>query len=194
MTSPKEITRLLVDWNNGDASAFEKLVPYVERELRRIASRHMRRENPGHTLQTTALVHEAYLKLVEQRDVNWQNREHFFALAAQIMRRVLIDHARTRQRAKRGGDAVRVDMEDALALTPEKSDELIALDEALKKLAEFDPLKSGIVEMRHFGGLSVEETAEALSLAPVTVMRHWKLAKSWLRREIRRYEEPLIGG
>ena len=160
-------------------------MPHVEKELRRIAAQHMRREHPGHTLQTTALVHEAYLKLIEQRNVNWQNRAHFFALAAQLMRRVLLDHARKQQRAKRGGGVVHVDLADVAVLTPERSDELIALDEALNRLAEIDPLKSKIVEMRHFGGLSVEETAEVLQLAPVTVMRHWSLAKAWLRRALR---------
>ena len=185
MPSQQEITNLLIDWNKGAEGALEKLLPFVEGELRRIAARHMRREEPGHTLQTTALVHEAYLKLVDQRRVRWQNRAHFFALAAQIMRRILLDHARTRTRVKRGGGAVHVDIAEAAVLTPEKSEELLALDEALARLAEFDPVKGRIVEMRHFGGLSVEEVAEVLGVAPVTVMRHWSLAKAWLRRELR---------
>jgi RNA polymerase sigma-70 factor (ECF subfamily) len=186
MTSQQEITELLIDWNRGESDALDRLLPLVEAELRRIAGRHMRREGPGHTLQTTALVHEAYLKLVDQRRVRWQNRAHFFALAAQIMRRILLDHARARARAKRGGGAVHVDIAEAAVVTPEKSEDLLALDEALERLSEFDPVKGRIVEMRHFGGLSVDEVAEVLSLAPVTVMRHWSLAKAWLKRELRR--------
>ncbi|MFN2454287.1 MAG: sigma-70 family RNA polymerase sigma factor [Pyrinomonadaceae bacterium] len=186
MSSTAEITELLIEWNNDQsASALDKLLPLVEMELRRIAARYMRHENPGHTLQTTALMNEAYLKLVDQKQVHWQNRAHFFALAAQLMRRILIDHARTQQRAKRGGGAIHLDVAEVAVLAPEKSEDLIALDEALIKLAEFDPIKSKIVEMRHFGGLSVEETAEVLQVSQVTVMRHWKLAKAWLKRELR---------
>ena len=159
-------------------------MPLVERELRRIAANHMRRESPGHTLQTTALVNEAYLKLVDQREVRWQNRAHFFALSSQLMRRILLDHARAQKRGKRGGDAVHVALEDVAVITPEKSEELIALDEALTRLAQFDANKSKIVELRFFGGLSVNEVAEVLGIAPVTVMLHWRLAKAWLRREI----------
>jgi RNA polymerase sigma factor (TIGR02999 family) len=184
MSSPEQITQLLAEWNAGNAEALEKLIPLVERELRRIARRYIRRENQNHTLQTTALINEAYLKLIRQSETEWQNRAHFFAIAAQIMRRVLLDHARTKQRLKRGGDAVQVELDENAVLTPERADELIALDQALTKLADLDPLKSRIVEMRHFGGLSVEETAEVLGLAPVTVMRHWSFAKAWLRREI----------
>jgi RNA polymerase sigma factor (TIGR02999 family) len=181
----QKITQLLIDWNNGDASALDSLMPLVEGELRRIAAHFMRRENPGHTLQTTALVNEAYLKLIDQNKVHWQNRAHFFAIAAQLMRRILMDHARTQRRVKRGGGAVHVELEAGAFLSTEESDELFALDEALSRLATFDMLKSRIVELRYFGGLSVEETAELLQLAPVTVMRHWSLAKSWLRRELR---------
>ena len=159
-------------------------MPLVERELRRIAANHMRRESPGHTLQTTALVNEAYLKLVDQREVRWQNRAHFFALSSQLMRRILLDHARAQKRGKRGGDAVHIALEDVAVITPEKSEELIALDEALTRLAQFDANKSKIVELRFFGGLSVNEVAEVLGIAPVTVMLHWRLAKAWLRREI----------
>ena len=186
MTSPPEITGLLIDWNNGSSEALEKLMPMVERELRRIAANHMRREPPGHTLQTTALVNEAYLRLIDQREVNWQNRSHFFALASQFMRRILLDHARSNRRAKRGGEAIHVNLDDVAVIAPGKSEELIALDEALEALAEFDPQKSKIVEMRFFGGLTVNEVAEVLGIAPVTVMLHWRLAKAWLRREIRR--------
>jgi RNA polymerase sigma factor (TIGR02999 family) len=182
---PEEITELLIDWNHGSPEALEKLLPLVETELHRIARNYMRRENPGHTLQTTALVNEAYLKLVGQREVRWQNRAHFFALASQIMRRILLDHARAQGRAKRGGDALHVNLDDVAVVSPEKSDELIALDEALTRLAEFDPRKSKIVEMRFFGGLSVNEVAEVLNIAPVTVMLHWRLAKAWLQKELR---------
>jgi RNA polymerase sigma factor (TIGR02999 family) len=185
---PEQITELLVEWNSGSADALEKLLPLVERELRRIAANHMRHENPGHTLQTTALVNEAYLKLVDQRDVRWQNRAHFFALASHLMRRILLDHARAQKRAKRGGDAVHVDLDEVAVITPEKSDELIALDDALERLAEFDPQKSKIVEMRFFGGLTIDEVAEVLGIASVTVMLHWRLAKAWLSREIRGQE------
>lgn len=180
----EEITELLIEWNKGDSTALDKLMPLVEAELRRIANRYMRKENPNHTLQTTALVNEAYLKLVDQREVNWQNRAHFFALSSQVMRRLLIDHARTQTRAKRGGDAVNLDLDDVAVISFEMSEELLSLDLALKKLAEFDPVKSRVVELRHFGGLTIEETAAILNLAPVTIMRHWRLAKSWLKREL----------
>jgi RNA polymerase sigma factor (TIGR02999 family) len=182
---PHQITELLIDWNNGSAEALEKLMPLVESELRRIAANYMRRENPGHTLQTTALVNEAYLKLVDQREVHWQNRAHFFALASTLMRRILLDHARSHHRAKRGGDAVHVNLDDVAVIAPEKSEDLIMLDEALEALAEFDPKKSRIVEMRFFGGLAVKDVAEVLGIAPVTVMLHWRLAKAWLQREMR---------
>lgn len=186
MTTPEPITQLLIDWNNGSPEALEKLMPMVEAELRRIAANYMRRERPGHTLQTSALVNEAYLKLVDQREVRWQNRSHFFALASQLMRRILLDHARTQGRVKRGGDAVHVNLEDVAVMSPQKSEELIALDEALTRLAEFDPQKGRLVEMRFFGGLTVAEVAEVLEIAPVTVMLHWRLAKAWLQKEMRR--------
>jgi RNA polymerase sigma-70 factor, ECF subfamily len=180
-----EITRLLIEWGRGDASSLERLMPLVELELKRIARRYMRREPQGHTLQTTALVNEAYLKLVDQREAQWQNRAHFFALSAQIMRRVLLDHARASARAKRGGGAEHVELREAAQALPQTSVDLIALDEALERLAKMDSLKSKIVEMRFFGGLSVEETAEVLQIAPVTIHKHWRLAKLWLQREIR---------
>lgn len=185
MPQAQEITGLLIDWNSGDKSAIDRLMPLVEGELRRIAAQFMRRENKNHTLQTTALVNEAYLKLIDQKTASWQNRAHFFALAAQLMRRVLIDHAKKQHRAKRGGDVMHVDVAEAAIIAPVVSEEIIALDEALDRLAEFDELKSRIIEMRHFGGLTVDEVAEVLQIAPVTVMRHWSLAKSWLRRELR---------
>lgn len=188
----EQITQLLIDWNAGSAEALDKLLPMVEAELRRMASNYMRREHPGHTLQTTALVNEAYLKLVDQREVRWQNRAHFFALASKIMRRILLDHARAQRRAKRGGNVVHVDLEDAPVISPQKSEELIALDEALQRLAKFDQKKSRIVEMRFFGGLTVDEVAEVLGIAPVTVMLHWRLAKAWLQREICHNPEPTL--
>jgi RNA polymerase sigma factor (TIGR02999 family) len=185
---PQQITELLIDWNNGSPEALEKLMPLVEVELHRMAANYMRRENPGHTLQTSALVNEAYLKLIDQREVRWQNRAHFFALASQLMRRILLDHARSQRRAKRGGDAIHMNLDDVALITPEKSEDLIALDEALLRLTEFDPNKGKIVELRFFGGLSVNEVAEVMGIAPVTVMLHWRLAKAWLQREVHRGE------
>jgi RNA polymerase sigma-70 factor (ECF subfamily) len=180
-----QVTELLVAWNNGEETALTKLLPIVEIELRRIAHNYMRRERGNHTLQTSALVNEAFVKLVDQRDVRWQNRSHFFALSAQIMRRILLNHARDRVAGKRGGNAQHVELDDALILTKEKSAELIALDEALERLAKFDKAKSRIVELRYFGGMTIEETAEVLGIAPVTVSVNWRLAKAWLAREIR---------
>ena len=179
------ITELLIDWNNGSGEALDRLIPLVERELRRIAANYMRRESPGHTLQTTALVNEAYLKLVDQKSVKWQNRAHFFAIASQIMRRILLDHARSRGRTKRGGEVIHLNLEDVAVMSPQKTNELLALDEALSRLASFDAKKSRIVEMRFFGGLTVDEVADVLGIAPVTVMLHWRLAKAWLQREVR---------
>src|SRR2546425_10181748 len=183
MTSDIDITELLVDWNNGDKSAMERLLPLVERELHRLAHSYMRREDPDHTLQTTALISETYLRLVDQKKVQWQNRAHFFGIAAQIMRRILSNYARDRHRAKRGGRATQVSLSQVAVLSNEKTRELIALDEALEKLATVNERKSRVVELRYFGGLSVEETAEVLGVSPVTVLRDWKYAKAWLRRE-----------
>lgn len=180
----QEISQLLIEWNNGSPEALERLMPLVEGELRRIAANYMRHERPGHTLQTSALVNEAYLKLLDQREVRWQNRSHFFALASQLMRRILLDYARAQKRVKRGGEAVRVNLDDVAVITPEKSGEILALDEALTRLAEFDLQKSKIVELRFFGGLSVNEVAEIIGIAPVTVRLHWRLAKAWLQKEI----------
>ena len=182
---PQEITELLIAWSDGSPGALERLLPAVEGELRRIADNYMRRESPSNTLQTTALVNEAYLKLVNQKQVRWQNRAHFFAIASTVMRRILLDHARAQRRAKRGGEVAHVDLEDVAVLAPEKSEEIIALDEALERLAKFDVKKSRIVEMRFFGGLSEKEVAEVLGIEPVTVGYHWRLAKAWLGREIR---------
>ena len=184
MAADHQISELLKLSGNGVSSALEEMFPLVMDELRRMAHAHMRKEGVGHTLQTTALINEAYLKLINQKDQAWQNRTHFFAVASKVMRHILLDYARTRSRDKRGGGAVHVEFNDAANISAERSDEIIALDEALTRLAEIDPLKSQIVEMRHFGGMTVEETAEALEIAPITVMRHWNLAKAWLRREI----------
>ena len=189
MPPPNEITELLVAWNHGDKAALDRLMPLVEKELRRIAGQFMRRENPNHTLQTTALVNEAYLKLIDQKQTGWQNRAHFFALSSKIMRRILLDHARTQKRIKRGRDVVHLDISEVAVVMPAIDVDIVALDAALLKLAEFDTTKSQIVEMRHFGGLSVEEVAEVMQIAPITVMRHWSLAKAWLRREMRGIDE-----
>jgi RNA polymerase sigma factor (TIGR02999 family) len=179
-TSSHEVTQLLIDWSNGNQAALDRLMPLVDRELHRLAHHYMRRENPGHTLQTTALVNEAYLRLVDQKHVHWKNRAHFFALAAQLMRRILVDRARSRRYAKRGGGARKISFDETLVLSPERGADLIALDEALEKLAAIDERKGKVVEMRFFGGLSVEETAEALGVSAVTVMREWRMAKAWL--------------
>jgi RNA polymerase sigma factor (TIGR02999 family) len=184
MSSPPEITALLVDWSNGDKAALDRLLPLVERELHRLAHNYMRKENPDHTLQTSALVNEAYLRLVDQRNTRWQNRAHFFGIAAQIMRRILLNYARDRKRIKRGGGATQVSLSDVAIVSPQKSDELLALDEALQRLATIDERKGQVVELRYFGGLSVEETAEVLKVSPVTIMRDWNMAKAWLAREL----------
>jgi RNA polymerase sigma factor (TIGR02999 family) len=182
--SPSQnVSQLLRDWSNGNDSALQHLMPLIDQELRLLAHRFMRRENPGHTLQTTALVNEAYLRLVGQR-VEWKNRSHFFGIAASLMRRILVDHARAQLKIKRGGGAHHVALDEALTIANERGDDLIALDEALNKLTGFDQRKSKVVELRFFGGLSVEETAEVLEVSPVTVMREWSMAKAWLHREL----------
>lgn len=178
--SSHEVTALLIDWSSGNKAALDRLMPLVDRELHRLAHHYMQQERPGHTLQTTALVNEAYLKLIDQRQVHWKNRAHFFALSAQLMRRILVDHARKRKYAKRGGDARRISFDEVMAVSPARSADLIALDDALEKLAAIDARKGKVVEMRFFGGLSVEETAEALGVSPLTVKRDWKMAKAWL--------------
>jgi RNA polymerase sigma factor (TIGR02999 family) len=183
-TTPQEITDLLQAWARGEQEALEKLLPLVEAELRRLAKNHLRRERPGHTLQTTALVNEAYIKLVGQNRVHWENRTHFYAIAAQCMRRTLIDYAKTRYRKKRGGNARQVKLSDAMLMSSAQSEELLALDAALKKLATEDERKSKVTELRYFGGYSVEEIAELLHVSEATVARDWRLARAWLRREI----------
>jgi len=183
MTSAsQELTQLLVAWSDGDQAALEKLLPLVNAELRRLASRYMRRETPGHTLQTSALVNEAYLRLIDQQHVRWQNRAHFFGIAAQLMRRILIDHARRYQYAKRGGGAVQVSLDEAAAVTEARAAELLAVDEALEKLTAMDARKGRIVELRFFGGLTEEETAEVMGVSVPTVQREWRAAKAWLHR------------
>jgi RNA polymerase sigma factor (TIGR02999 family) len=179
-TSPHQVTQLLLDWSNGNQAALDKLMPLVDRELHRLAHHYMRQERPGHTLQTTAVVNEAYLRLIDQRQVQWKNRAHFFALSAQLMRRILVDHARKRKYAKRGGDARRISFDEVLAVSHERGPDLVALDDALQKLTAIDPRKSKVVELRFFGGLSVEETAEALAVSPLTIKRDWSMAKAWL--------------
>ena len=183
-SSSPDITGLLVDWSNGDQSALEKLLPLVERELHRLAHSYMRREDPNHTLQTTALVNEAYLKLIDQKKTHWQNRAHFFGIAARIMRRILMNYARDQQRLKRGGGAIQVSLSEASVISLARTSDLIALDEALEKLMKVDERKTRVVELRHFGGLSVEETAEVLGVSEITVTRDWKFAQAWLLREI----------
>ena len=182
--SPKEVTQLLLDWSNGNQAALDHLTPLVYEELHRLAHQHMRRERSGHTLQTSALVNEAYLRLVDQRNVHWQNRAHFFSIASRLMRRILVDHARAHTRAKRGGGALRVSLSEAAFVSQERAAELVALDEAMTKLAAFDQRKSQVVELRFFGGMSVEEIAAALDVSEGTVKRDWSTAKAWLKRAV----------
>jgi RNA polymerase sigma factor (TIGR02999 family) len=185
MSGQAGITEFLIDWNRGDEAALERLMPLVYDELHRIAHRHLRRESASATLQTTALVHEAYLKLVDQTRANWQNRAQFFGVAAQMMRRILVDHARKRVRDKRGGQAVKISLDDgSIDVSEERAAELIALDETLERLAKQDPNKAKIVELRYFGGLSIEETAEVLGIGTATVIRQWRIVKTWLYKEI----------
>jgi len=188
MTTPpstrQEVTQLLGDWSGGDAGALEKLIPLVQPELHRLAHHYMSRERAGHTLQTTALLNEAYLQLTDKTQPQWQNRTHFMAVAAQLMRRIMVDHARARHALKRGAGAIRVTLDEAALVTEERAEELLALDEALEKLAEFDRRRCEIVEMRYFGGLTVEEIADVLKVHPNTVMRDWRAAKAWLYAEL----------
>jgi RNA polymerase sigma-70 factor, ECF subfamily len=181
-----DVTRLLRAWGAGDESALKHLMPLVYRELHRLAGRYMAAEQPGQTLQTTALVHEVYLRLVDVRNVDWQDRAHFYALCARLMRRILIDFARSRTYQKRGGGATHVELDEALTVSAVAGSELLAVDDALQRLSAVDPRKSQVVELRFFGGLTVEETAAALKVSPETVMRDWRLAKAWLTRELDR--------
>lgn len=182
---PHDVTQLLINWSNGNREALDNLLPLVYKELRQLADRYLRRERSDHTLQATALVHEAYLKLIDQRNVRWQNRAHFFGVAAQAMRRILVDHARSHQTAKRGSGGHKVSLDEGIDLSDERATDLIALDDALQQLAEIDPQKSRIVELRFFGGLSIEETAEVLGIGTATVIRQWRMAKAWLYGEVK---------
>ena len=181
---PQEITQLLMSWSQGEKAALDHLVQLVYPELRRLAKRYMARESPEHTLQTSALINEAYLKLVDQKNVEWQNRAHFYAVAAQVMRHILVDHARSRNYAKRGGGALKLPLDEAAALTEQRATELIALDDALTNLAGLDARKSQIIELRFFGGLSMEETAEVMKISPSTVQREWRAAKAWIHHSM----------
>jgi RNA polymerase sigma-70 factor (ECF subfamily) len=183
-TAAEEVTRLLAAWSDGDRAVLDTLMPLVERELHELAHRYLSRERPGHTLQTTALVNEAYLRLVDQRRARFESRAHFFAIAAQIMRRILINHARDRSASKRGGGAPRVSLDEAAVLSENRAEELVALDEALDILAKLDERKARVVELRYFGGLTVEETARVLGVHPNTVTREWGQAKAFLHREL----------
>ena len=183
--APDGVTQLLINWRNGDKAALDQLTPLVYEELRRLARGFMRKERSNHTLQTSALINEAYLKLADQDETNWQNRAHFFAVAAQIMRHILVDHARSCSYQKRGAGAQRVGLDDAKVFSEERAGEFLALDEALTELATVDPRKSRIVELRFFGGLNIDETAEVINLSPTTVQREWRAAKAWLQRFIK---------
>jgi len=183
-TSPQAVTQLLVDWGNGDRQALEKLTPLVYQELKRLATRHLRRERREHTLQSTALVHEAWLRLIDQNHVHWQNRAQFFGIAAEMIRRILIDHARNRQAAKRGDGAIKLSLDEALGAPDRRDFDLVALDDALEDLTKLDPKQGKLVELRFFAGLSIEESAEVLCVSPATVKREWAVAKAWLYREL----------
>ena len=182
--NPQGITQLLTRWSSGDKAALDELIPIIYPELRRLARAYMGRENSAHTLQTSALINEAYLRLVNQQDVEWQNRSHFYAVAAQVMRHILVDHARRYRSNKRGAGTEHIHLDDVAIVGEERAADLIALDDALTRLALIDERKSRIVELRFFGGLTVEETAEVMKVAPITIMREWRAAKAWLGREI----------
>ncbi len=188
-TLPEEVTQLLVAWGKGDQTALDKLMPLVYDELRQMARQYMSHQPAGHTLQTTALIHEAFIRLVDQKEKRFENRAHFFAVAARAMRHILVDYARARRRAKRGGEGRVISLEEAAIVSEERAAELVALDDGLDALAAIDPRKGRVVEMRYFGGLSVEETARVLKVSPDTVMRDWRLAKTWLLRELSRKKD-----
>jgi RNA polymerase sigma factor (TIGR02999 family) len=181
-----DVTVLLEKWSGGDQKALDELMPLVYGELRRLAASHFRREKPGHTLQSTAVVHEAFMRLVNQRDVRWQNRAHFYGIAAQMIRRILLDYARSRQAGKRGAGAVKLQLDDALGVPEQKSLDILALNDALDRLSEMDERQSRIVELRYFSGLSIEETGEVMQLSPATIKREWNSARAWLFREMSR--------
>jgi RNA polymerase sigma-70 factor (ECF subfamily) len=182
--APEEVSQLLQEWSNGDQAALDKVMPVVYQELRRLAHHYMQKERVDHTLQTTALVNEAYMRLVDYKRMRWQSRAHFFAVAAQVMRRILVENARSRNFAKRGGGTQKVSLDETAVVSTGRSAEVIAVDEALTELESWDPRKGKIVELRFFGGLSIEETAEVLKVSPTTVQREWRSAKAWLYRAI----------
>lgn len=186
MATTRNVTQLLVSWSDGNHAALDQLTPLVYDELRRLAGRYLRNERPDHTLQSTDLVHEAYLRMIDQQNVRWQSRAHFFGIAAQMIRRILVDHARRRHALKRGAAPVKLSLDEAVAAADQRDFDLMALDEALEKLAKFDPQQSRVVELRFFAGLSIEETAEVLSVSPATVKRDWTTAKAWLYRDLSR--------
>jgi RNA polymerase sigma factor (TIGR02999 family) len=187
--SQKQITQMLMDWGNGDQAALEKLTPLVYGELHRLARRYMGRERPGHTLQTSALVNEAYIRLIDWKNIQWQNRAHFFAVSAQLMRRILVDFARSRNYAKRGGAARNVSLDEAMVVSREKGADLVALDDALDSLARLNERQSRVVELRFFGGLELDEIAEVMKVSVGTVRRDWTLARAWLHRELSRSQD-----
>jgi len=184
--APQEVTQLLIDWSNGDQQAFERLLPLVYGELRKLAARYLARERQNHTLQSTALVHEAYIRMIDQNRVQWKNRAQFFGVAAQMIRRILVDHARSHHAAKRGSGAIKLSLDEAMAVPGGRDLDLVALDDSLHTLAELDGQQARIVELRFFGGLSIEETAEVLGISPATVKRDWASAKAWLYRDMLR--------
>lgn len=188
--SSQSITQLLIEWRDGDQTALDRLIPIVHQELRRLAHHYLKRERPEHTLQTTALVNEAYLKLVDHKDMHWQNRAHFFAVAAQAMRRILVDHARSRDAIKRGRGVAVITLDEAAAIADTQAADLLALNDALDQLALMDARKSRIVELRYFGGMTLEETAEVVGLSPTTVNREWKSAKTWLLKTMSQQDKP----
>lgn len=190
-SSTNEVTQLLIAWGNGDETALDQLMPLVYSELHRLAHRHIKKERPGHTLQTSALLNEAFLRLVDQRGVHWQSRAHFFSIAARMMRRILVDYARSRRYAKRGGNAQQVSFDEELVVSRQVSADVLAIHDALNELATIDERKSKVVELRFFGGLSIEETAEVLGVSAGSVMRDWTLAKAWLRLTIKPADEDL---
>ncbi|HEU4389143.1 MAG TPA: sigma-70 family RNA polymerase sigma factor [Blastocatellia bacterium] len=190
--STSEVTRLLKDWGSGDSAALDRLMPIVYGELRAVAARYLRRERQDHTLQPTALVNEAYLRLIDQKHVTWQNRAHFVGVAAQMMRRILVDHAKSHNRAKRGGGGQKISLDEAMHVSDERANDLVELDEALTALAAFDERKSGVVELRYFGGLSVEETAVVLKISVKTVARDWTLARAWLYAHIKNHDRHAL--
>lgn len=183
-SSQHEVTALLLQWRSGDKTALDKLTPLVYEELRRLAHGYIKRERPDHTLQTTALVHEAYLRLVDQEDIRWQNRAHFFAVSAQVMRHILVDYARKSRSRKRGGSAQRVSLDEGAIVSRERASELVELDDALQRLAESHPRRSKLVELRYFAGLNNQDAAEVLKISEATVERDWRFAKAWLYREL----------